>query len=116
MADVLDGTQLRLFDNGEPVRIAPSESEILAAASSAARINLWKHYRGRPPRGWDWEDLEQEIVMRTFHRMRNFRHGGPKTIDEYAYVSAYHALIDICREHMIATVEPREYPLLEQLA
>ena len=116
MAEVLDGTQLRLFETGEPVRTAPTPDELMDAAATAARINMWKHYRGRPPRGWDWEDLQQEIIMGTLGRMKNFRHGGAKTISEFAYYAAYCALMDICREYMIAPVEPREYPLLEQLA
>jgi hypothetical protein len=112
--DVHDGEQLGLFDPGEAKRTRPTEEELLRVVQWAAKMRIYKDYRGRPPRGWDWNDLQQEVIQRTLEKMRNFLHGGPKTITEFAAMAAFQALMDICREHMIQNEEPRIYPLLEQ--
>jgi DNA-directed RNA polymerase specialized sigma24 family protein len=89
----------------QPARTRPTDAELEEAVSRAASINLYKHYKGRPPRGMSWEDLQQEIILRTLKRLRNFTHGGRKTLSEFSYFAAYCALMDICRAQRFS---PRE--------
>jgi DNA-directed RNA polymerase specialized sigma24 family protein len=95
-------------------RVRPTEEELLQVVQWAAKMRIYKNYHGRPPRGWDWADLNQEIIQRTLNKMKDFRHGGPKTLKEYAAMAAYHSLIDVCREHSVKREDPRVFPLLEE--
>lgn len=116
MPDVADGEQLLFFDPGTPKRVPPTEDELSTAVQWAARMRIFKDYRGRPPRDWNWDDLNQAVQLGALKRLRNFRHGGEKTLHEYASMAAYYTLMEICREHMVRPVSPREYPLFESIA
>lgn len=111
--DVTDGQQLFLFDLGAPKRRRPTQEELDAAVQRGMRIAVNKHHRGRPPKDGDWEDLFQEVMVRALQRLRNFQHGGRKTLDEYAYMAAYFSLVDIQREDIGRIRVEQTYPLLE---
>jgi len=113
--------QLFLFDDlGEPTRRSPTQDEILEALPNAAQTVMFKFHRGRPPMGMNFEDLKEEIIVRGLKRLKNFQHGGKKTLREYAYKSCEFALRDIQRENMETERRmkaiPQTFPLLEQPA
>jgi hypothetical protein len=114
--DVTDGEQLFLFEMGLVQRQPPEPEELERALTEAVKMAIYKRHRGRPPNTVKtWEDLKQEVAMRAYHRLRNFRHGGRKTLTEYSYVAACYALTDIHRENMWRNdnIQPQSYPLLE---
>jgi hypothetical protein len=117
MADVVDGKQLTMFGILIPECRPPTAEETHAVVPAKVRIVIFKFHRGRPPQGMTFEDLHQEVALRTLHRLRHFRHGGKFTLGEYAYVAACYALCDIQRQDMARSRRnPRDYPLLEILA
>lgn len=113
--------QLFLFDDlGEPTRRSPTQDEILDALPNAAQTVMFKFHKGRPPVGMNWEDLKEEIICRGLKRLKNFQHGGKKTLREYAYKSCEFALRDIQRENLILErnmkSQPEHLPLLDLTA
>lgn len=111
-----DGSvQPLLFDTGEPVRAKPSQDEHERTLQWAARMAIAKRHHGRPPKSMSWEDLRQEVILITLDKVKDFRHGGPKRIDEFYYLAACFALADIQREYMRewASDNPKIYPLFD---
>ena len=116
----MDGTQLILFDAGLPVRRAPAPDEIENVFRRKLFPILRRCHRGRPPDGMSWEDLRQEVRLGALQRLRKFRHGGKKTLWDFAGGALYFALRDIQRESVrrwLATKdEPKVYPLLDSIS
>jgi hypothetical protein len=81
-----------------PDLLVPGQAEVAAALREAARTVIAKHHRGPPPLGWDWSDLRQEVILRALPRLRAFRRGGSRTLQEYAYMSCYFGLRTLHRE------------------
>jgi hypothetical protein len=109
-----------LFDVGE-AQGKPTSEEIYAALQEAAKINVAKHHKGKPPDGGDFEDFKSRIIDGAWGRMQKFRYGGRKTINEYAYKSCEFAMRDIQREQIRKLNErqqnpppPVVYPLLDR--
>jgi hypothetical protein len=116
MHDIDHPDQALLFPTGEPGRRKPTDEELQQAIDIKARIVVWKWHRGRPPAGMTFEDLYQEITLRTLVRLKNFMHGGKYTLGEYAYLAACYSLADIQRESMRKEDQPADYPLLDKYA
>ena len=120
MADVVDGTQLALFDAGLPVRRVPTPAEIEVVFHAKLFPILRRCHRGRPPDGMSWEDLQQEVRVGALQRLRKFRHGGQKSLWDFAGGALYYALRDIQRESvrkwLADRATPRTYPLLDLLS
>jgi hypothetical protein len=116
--DVVDGEQEKLFDTGEPVRRPATPEEIEEVFRLKLFPILRKCHRGRPPKGMNWEDLQQEVRLGALVRMRAFRHGGKKTLWDFAGGCLYYALRDIqrisVREWLAEGRAPQTYSLFER--
>lgn len=109
-----DPDQLLLFKLGKPKRRPPTRAEVDRALPYAVKLAIWKHHRGRPPKGMTFDDLHQEVSKRTLKRICRFRHGGAKRFDEFCYMAAYYSLIDIYRKHRQPMSEDSNFtPLLD---
>jgi len=115
--DVTDGDQTFLFDRGPVIRMPPTEDELDHALRQGAKFAISKHHRGPPPGRMEWSDLTNEVIVGALPRLRNFRHGGRKTLKEFAYMACYQSLKDIQRRHMWRNPDiPQSYPLFEGIA
>jgi hypothetical protein len=117
MSQVVDFVgQTFLFPVGESKRRFPTRDEIETTLTAAVKMAVWKRHRGRPPKGMNWEDLYQEVATGTFPKLKNFMHGGRKTLFEFTYVSACWVLADIQEKDIKANpAEPPSYPLFDEL-
>jgi hypothetical protein len=105
-----------LFDLGTPVRRKATSDEIADVLKGVVNLVVIKHHRGRPPRKMGWDDLKQEISIRTIRRLERFQHGGKFPLQNYAYFAAYCALKDIQREEMRQSAAVIEsLPLLDYI-
>ena len=117
--DVVDGKQEVLFDPGTPVRRPATPEEIEEVFQKKLFPILRKCHRGRPPKGMSWEDLQQEVRLGALVRMKQFRHGGKKSLWEFAGGCLFYSLRDIqrasVREWLASMGEPKTYPLLDRM-
>jgi len=93
------------------VRPKPTQTEIAEALHWAASLAIAKRHHGHPPAGMDFEDLRQEIKLRTLTRLDGFRHGGKFTLREFTYVASCQSLADIHRELMRKSTTPPDTSL-----
>lgn len=111
--------QTFLFDLGESVRRSPTRDELDTVLPWAAKTVMHQLHRGRPPSGMDWEDLLNEIIGHAIPRLKNFQHGGKKTLQEYSYMSCKFALRDIQAKYLKSqrdSVRVEYLPLFEAIA
>jgi hypothetical protein len=111
----------------------PTEAEIEPLLEEKAKIVIWKWHRGCAPELVDreWEPFYQEVRQGALRRLKNFRHGGPKSLDEFVYLACYFSLVDIqrracplsasnlrpkARAALEAQLKPQCWPLLDQLS
>ena len=102
-----------------PPRGIPNPDDVAHAVDRSARIVIARFHRGIAPRevDFDFTALHSEIQLGALKRLRMFRYGGPKTLNEYAYLAAYQSLRDFQRAVMRRMKrepnEPQAYPLFE---
>ena len=73
------------------------DEEFGAMALWAARCIVRDKLQGHPPRGWDRDDLIQEIALTTLARIKKWKDIGKKPLDRYAYNCARFAICDFFR-------------------
>jgi hypothetical protein len=81
-----------------PGQDVPTPEEMGSALLLAARLAVFKRWRGKPGRNRTFRDLIEQVAADAVRRARKFRHGGKYTLFEYCYVACSFAMIDIANE------------------
>jgi len=98
-----EAKQMQLFEQGAASAPkvydgpAPTSDEFGAALLFGSRMAVQKRWYGPPPRGMDKEDLASEVAMKAIPRVSKWRAGGPKTLNEHAYISCCNVILDMVK-------------------
>ena len=96
-------------DQGGPKPRPASDEEKHAALNEGVTMAL-RHHHGPVPRvcgiNGDWTAFRATLIEYAWGRMKNFEHGGKKTLKEFAYIAAYFTLRDIQRVMMGVRRDP----------
>jgi hypothetical protein len=76
----------------------PTEEELAEIVPQKAAIALLKNHRGKPPYGMSFEEYKQEVIIGALQKCRRFRHGGAKTLEEFAFMSCLFTIRDSQRK------------------
>ncbi len=120
MRMVLDAPHQQFFRGMRPPRRSlPSPEQLASAVDRNSRVVIARWHRGNAPRevDFDFESLRQEVTLGALRRLKIFRHGGRKTLEEFAYLACYQSLRDlqraVIRRLRRESHEEQTYPLWE---